>query len=121
MTAGSVLILGRTGRNFAAGMSGGVAYVLNVDGAFERRCNPGMVDLEPLVEPEDLALVQQLLTDHVRYTQSTVAQGLLADWSPVRFVKVIPRDYKRVMLAQARERAERQAIETNGELAVANG
>ncbi len=121
MTAGSVLILGRTGRNFAAGMSGGVAYVLNVDGGFERRCNPGMVDLEPLAEPEDLAVVQQLLADHVRYTQSTVAAGLLADWSPLRFVKVIPRDYKRVLMAQAREQAERRAMETNGVLAVANG
>jgi len=121
MTAGSVLILGRTGRNFAAGMSGGVAYVLNVDGGFERRCNPGMVDLEPLAEPEDLAVVQQLLADHVRYTQSTVAAGLLADWSPLRFVKVIPRDYKRVLRAQAREQAERRAMETNGVLAVANG
>ncbi|MEO7275086.1 MAG: glutamate synthase large subunit, partial [Vicinamibacterales bacterium] len=121
MTAGHVLILGRTGRNFAAGMSGGVAYVLNVDGAFERRCNPGLVDLEPLVEAEDLALVQLLLTDHVRYTQSTVAAGLLADWAPVRFVKVIPRDYKRVMLAQAREQAARQSVESNGELAVVNG
>ena len=121
MTAGRVLILGRTGRNFAAGMSGGVAYVLNVDGAFERRCNPGMVDLEPLEEPEDLALVQQLLADHLRYTQSTVAAGLLGDWSPVRFVKVIPRDYKRVLMTQARERAERRVVETNGVLAVANG
>ena len=121
MTAGSVLILGRTGRNFAAGMSGGAAYVLDVDGAFARRCNPGMVDLEPLVEPEDLALVRQLLSDHLRYTDSTVAAGLLADWSPVRFVKVIPRDYKRVLMAQARERAERRTVETNGVLAVANG
>jgi len=121
MTAGTVLVLGRTGRNFAAGMSGGVAYVLNTDGAFERRCNPGMVDLEPLVETEDVAQVQALLAAHVRHTRSTVAERLLADWAPLRFVKVIPRDYKRVLMAQAREQAARAAVETNGVLAVANG
>jgi glutamate synthase (ferredoxin) len=121
MTAGRVLILGRTGRNFAAGMSGGVAYVMNGDGTFERRCNPGLVDVEPLEEAEDVALVRQMLGDHLRYTKSTLAADLLADWTPSRFVKVIPRDYKRVMLAQARALAESRAADVDGLMAVANG
>jgi glutamate synthase domain-containing protein 3 len=120
MTAGRVLVLGRTGRNFAAGMSGGVAYVIDPDGSFERRCNPGMVDIEPLETQEDVDIVLDLLGRHVRYTGSTVAASLLADWSPARFVKVIPRDYKKALLAQAAE-AARQAQDANGELAVANG
>jgi glutamate synthase (ferredoxin) len=123
MTAGRVLVLGRTGRNFAAGMSGGVAYVMNVDGTFERRCNMGLVDIEPLGEQEDIELVLQMLQDHVRYTESTLGSDILADWSPSRFVKVIPRDYKRVMQAQARAIAEARAVAAtdNGVLAVANG
>jgi glutamate synthase (ferredoxin) len=120
MTAGRVLILGRTGRNFAAGMSGGVAYVIDTDGKFERRCNTGMVDIEALEEAEDIDLVLQLLGAHHRYTGSTVAADLLAEWTPSRFLKVIPRDYKRVLLAEARARAE-QAPENSGMLAVANG
>ena len=86
MTAGSVLILGRTGRNFAAGMSGGVAYVLNVDGGFERRCNPGMVDLEPLAEPEDLAAraaaAGRSRALHAEHGGGGAAGGLVA--APVR-------------------------------------
>jgi glutamate synthase (ferredoxin) len=123
MTAGRVLVLGNTGRNFAAGMSGGVAYVMDADGTFDRRCNPGLVDVEPLEEEEDVALVVQMLRDHLRYTNSTLAGDLLADWSPTRFVKVIPRDYKRVMLALARERAlvTTAAADDSGVLAVANG
>jgi glutamate synthase domain-containing protein 2/glutamate synthase domain-containing protein 1/glutamate synthase domain-containing protein 3 len=121
MTAGRVLVLGSTGRNFAAGMSGGVAYVINVDGTFARRCNTGMVDVEPLEDEEDVALVLEMLRDHLRYTKSTLAADLLGDWAPSRFVKVIPRDYKRVMLAQARALAESRAAETSGMLAVANG
>jgi glutamate synthase (ferredoxin) len=123
MTAGRVLVLGRTGRNFAAGMSGGVAYVINVDGTFERRCNMGLVDIEPLGEQEDIELVLQMLKDHVRYTKSTLGSDILADWSPARFVKVIPRDYKRVMQAQALAIAEARAAAAtdDGVLAVANG
>jgi glutamate synthase (ferredoxin) len=121
MTAGRVLVLGSTGRNFAAGMSGGVAYVMNVDGSFERRCNTGLVDVEPLQEQEDIELVLQMLDDHIRYTKSTLAADLLADWSASRFVKVIPRDYKRVLVAQARALAESRAAQSTGLLAVANG
>ena len=107
MTGGRAVILGRTGRNFAAGMSGGVAYVLDVKGDFESRCNPGMVDLEALTD-EDAAFVRQLVGRHVELTGSTPGRQVLDDWAAFRprFVKVMPRDYKRVLAAEARARAE---------------
>ena len=67
-----MVVIGRSGRNFAAGMSGGVAYVLDLAGDFRRRCNLGMVDVEPLVQDEDVEEVQELLRRHVRYTESAV-------------------------------------------------
>jgi glutamate synthase (NADPH/NADH) large chain len=108
MTGGRVVVLGRTGRNFAAGMSGGIAYVLDVDGDFKRRCNLGMVDLEPLDQAEDINLVRDLIERHVAVTGSTYAAAILAAWidTQPRFVKVMPRDYKRVLAAEARARAE---------------
>jgi glutamate synthase (ferredoxin) len=108
MTGGRIVVIGRTGRNFAAGMSGGVAYVLDTDGQFARRCNQQLVDLEPLESEEDLELVRAMLRRNVRYTNSGRAVSLLADWleEQSRFVKVIPRDYKRVLLAEARARSE---------------
>jgi glutamate synthase domain-containing protein 3 len=89
-------------------MSGGIAYVLDVDGDFKRRCNLGMVELGPLDQAEDIQLVRGLIRRHVESTGSTYAEGLLADWIDVqpRFVRVMPRDYKRVLLAEARARAE---------------
>ncbi|HEY8553676.1 MAG TPA: glutamate synthase subunit alpha, partial [Burkholderiales bacterium] len=100
MTGGRVVVIGPTGRNFAAGMSGGLAYVLDVKGDFARRCNLEMVELEPL-NAEDAEEVRELLKRHVRYTGSTLAQKLLDRWkaSQPRFVKVIPKDYKRVLEA----------------------
>jgi glutamate synthase (ferredoxin) len=108
MTGGRVVVLGRTGRNFAAGMSGGIAYVLDLAGDFERRCNRGMVDLEPLDQPEDINTVRDLLQRHVHHTASTWAAQVVAGWIDMqpRFVKVMPKDYKRVLLAEARARAE---------------
>jgi glutamate synthase (ferredoxin) len=108
MTAGRVVVIGRTGRNFAAGMSGGVAYVLDSDGQFARRCNKEMVDLEPLTDPADLEFVRTMLRRHARHTNSGRAVRLLADWieEQTRFVKVIPRDYRRVLRAEARARSE---------------
>jgi glutamate synthase (NADPH/NADH) large chain len=102
MTGGTAVILGATGRNFAAGMSGGVAYVYDVNGQFERMCNKEMVDLDPL-DAEDVALLQELVTDHYRYTNSTVAKFLLDDLeNQVRnFVKVFPRDYKKALMAKS--------------------
>jgi glutamate synthase (NADPH) large chain len=108
MTGGRVVVLGRSGRNFAAGMSGGVAYVLDVDGDFRRRCNPGMVDLEPLDQAEDITLVRELIRRHIDATGSSYASRILDAWMDVRprFVKVTPKDFKRVLLAEARARAE---------------
>ena len=107
MTGGRAVILGHTGRNFAAGMSGGIAYVLDAQGDFERRCNPGMVDLGPLAD-DDETLVQQLISQHVELTGSTVGRRVLDTWSSARrqFVKVMPRDFKRVLMAEAKARAE---------------
>jgi glutamate synthase domain-containing protein 3 len=107
MTGGRVVVLGRTGRNFAAGMSGGIAYVLDVDGRLTARCNHTLVDLEEL-EDEDLDLVRDLVARHVQYTESALGARLLADWAVTRgqFVKVMPRDYRRVLAAEAKARAE---------------
>ena len=101
MTGGRVVVIGETGRNFAAGMSGGLAYVLDEAGDFRPRCNLGMVDLEPLVDTEDVETVKDLLARHIRHTQSPVAARLLVDWDRAqsKFVKVIPKDYKRVLAA----------------------
>jgi glutamate synthase (NADPH) large chain len=107
MTGGRVVVLGRTGRNFAAGMSGGIAYVLDTDGDFRSRCNLGMVDLEPLL-PKDSALLKTLVERHVENTGSEYAQDLLARWGTVlpTFVKVMPRDYRRVLAATSHALAE---------------
>jgi glutamate synthase (ferredoxin) len=107
MTGGRVVVLGPTGRNFAAGMSGGVAYVLDRAGDFAVRCNRGMVDLDPL-DLDDLDLVRGLVEAHAACTASAYAEALLQDWATtaMRFVKVMPKDYKRVMRAEARARAE---------------
>ncbi len=106
MTGGRVVVLGPTGRNFGAGMSGGIAYVLDKDGAFAARCNTGMVDLVSVVDPEDAAALKSMIAAHGRYTQSTVAADILARWDAVlpQFVKVYPREYRAVV-----ERARRAA------------
>jgi glutamate synthase (NADPH/NADH) large chain len=104
MTGGTVVVLGTTGRNFAAGMSGGFAYVLDADGEFARRCNSSMVDLEPLVpESEDEASVKRLIENHARYTNSKKALHILEKWSEyrARFVKVFPKEYRRALAEMA--------------------
>ena len=102
MTGGRVVVLGGTGRNFAAGMSGGIAYVLDEEGKFEIQCNKGLVDLCPLDEEEDIALVRGLIQEHVQFTQSTVGERVLRDWEQLRpkFIKVYPRDFRRVQEAK---------------------
>jgi glutamate synthase (NADPH/NADH) large chain len=99
MTGGRAVILGPTGRNFAAGMSGGIAYVWNPEDALESLCNMEMVVLEQLVEDDDIDEVKILIEKHLKYTGSTVAKILLDDWqsSVGQFVKVMPTDYKRVL------------------------
>ncbi|MFC1491248.1 glutamate synthase large subunit, partial [Nitrospinota bacterium] len=101
MTGGRVVVLGRTGRNFAAGMSGGIAYVLDEENSFRQRCNMEMVDLENLVAPDDVEEVKDLIRNHVKFTGSTVGERILGEWDlyQPRFVKVMPRDYKRAMTA----------------------
>ena len=107
MTGGRVVVLGPTGRNFAAGMSGGIAYVLDTDTEFRSRCNTEMVDLEPL-QPQDGALLRVLVERHVEHTKSRYAALLLEEWAKVlpTFVKVMPRDYRRVLAAGSQARAE---------------
>jgi glutamate synthase domain-containing protein 2/glutamate synthase domain-containing protein 1/glutamate synthase domain-containing protein 3 len=98
MTRGLVVVLGRTGRNFAAGMSGGVAYVLDEDGTFGGRCNMGMVEFDPL-EADDVETLRDLVRRHHEYTRSAVAERLLARWSDTvkHFVKVMPTEYRSVL------------------------
>ena len=114
MTGGRVVVIGPTGRNFGAGMSGGIAYVLDDAGDFEIRCNREMVDLEPLDQDEDRELVRDLLERHREHTGSTVADGLLQAWPEAasRFVKVMPLDYRRVLEEQhvAAETAVREEV-----------
>jgi glutamate synthase (ferredoxin) len=107
MTGGRVIVLGPTGRNFAAGMSGGIAYVLDSDGQFQRRCNHEMVDLEAPDSDEDLELLLGLIRLHVELTDSAVGARALRDWDELmpKFVKIMPRDYKRVLAAQAKAAA----------------
>jgi glutamate synthase (NADPH/NADH) large chain len=112
MTGGTVVVLGETGLNFAAGMSGGVAYVYDEDGMFAKRCNMSMVSLEKieaaetvsinaaqhLNQPDEITL-KTLIEQHAEYTGSTRAQQILADWVAYRakFVKVMPNEYKRAL------------------------
>src|SRR5437764_13346279 len=109
MAGGRLVVLRTTGRYFAAGMSGGIAYVYDVDRRFAGRCNRELVDLEPLGE-DDVEVVKALIAEHAQRTGSLVARNALASWDRVardRFVKVMPRDYKRALA----EQAEREAIE----------
>ncbi|HQW19317.1 MAG TPA: glutamate synthase large subunit [Rhodocyclaceae bacterium] len=127
MTGGTVVVLGNTGRNFAAGMSGGVAYVLDVDGTFASRCNPSMVALEAIGRLDstdagdvdtrhlgriDEELLKSLIERHAAYTGSKIAQSVLGNWSTYRdkFVKVMPNEYRRALkeLAAAKK-AEKEA------------
>jgi glutamate synthase (NADPH/NADH) large chain len=119
MTGGTVVVLGKTGRNFAAGMSGGVAYVYDVDGQFEHRCNHSMVSLER-VQPEDEQLqsadpralhggqsdeaqLRRLIEEHHRYTGSQRAGEILDDWNAAlkKFIKVFPLEYQRALKEHA--------------------
>ncbi|MBA0835318.1 hypothetical protein Goarm_007602 [Gossypium armourianum] len=117
MTGGTVVVLGKTGRNFAAGMSGGIAYVLDVDGKFQSRCNPELVDLDKIEEEEDIVTLKMMIQQHQRHTNSQLAREVLADFESLlpKFIKVFPRDYKRVLAKmkdqEASERAAKEAEE----------
>jgi glutamate synthase domain-containing protein 2/glutamate synthase domain-containing protein 1/glutamate synthase domain-containing protein 3 len=103
MTGGRVVVLGPTGRNFAAGMSGGIAYVYDTRGMFDKLCNTEMVELEKPDKPDDIATIKRLLENHVKYTGSTVARSILDDFEKELrwFIKVMPTDYRRVLENQA--------------------
>jgi glutamate synthase (NADPH) large chain len=126
MTGGTVVVLGETGANFAAGMSGGIAYVLDRSGMFSKRCNLAMVKLEPVLpqdrQPQsepmhlgqaDETLLRGLIEKHLRYTGSTVAQQVLDDWSSMlpRFVKIHPNEYRRALGELAARKLKQKQLE----------
>jgi glutamate synthase (NADPH) large chain len=115
MTGGVVIVLGPTGRNFAAGMSGGIAYVYDKERRFRERCNVDLVDLEELDERDDDQQIRELIAEHVARTGSMVGRNLMASWerSRERFVKVMPRDYRRVL--EERAAAAAAADQAGGE------
>jgi glutamate synthase (NADPH) large chain len=102
MTRGLVIVLGKTGRNFAAGMSGGLAYVLDEDGSFAGKCNMGMVELHAIEQQHEIVQIHALLVRHHQYTGSAVARRALDDWDNYigKFVKVMPTEYRRVLERQ---------------------
>ena len=105
MTGGRAVILGEVGRNFGAGMSGGIAYVWDRNGTFERQCNKETFELEQVVDEGDISELKHLITNHLEYTGSTVAASILENWETElgRFVKVMPTDYKRVLEQMTQE------------------
>ncbi|MDC0048761.1 glutamate synthase large subunit [Verrucomicrobia bacterium] len=110
MTGGRAVILGSTGRNFAAGMSGGAAYIWDPENEFPPKCNMEMVELEKVTDDEDIEELQSLIEEHGKLTGSTVANGILDDWENALndFVKVMPTDYKRVL--EERKKAEKELV-----------
>ena len=112
MTGGITVVLGSTGRNFAAGMSGGIAYILDEEKLFSQYCNQSMVDLESVTETNDLETLKSLIIRHHQFTGSAVAERVLKDWDNIieTFVKVIPVDYRRSMLQLEQEKAEATPI-----------
>ena len=112
MTGGRVAILGRCGRNFAAGMSAGIAYVLDEDGDFDRHCNMDMVEIGLIEDVADRRELHELIRQHYLYTGSSLARTILDDWNRFEgdFVKVVPIEYKQV-LQEERLRAIRQKVQ----------
>ncbi|MBT7137149.1 MAG: hypothetical protein HN889_04745, partial [Rhodospirillaceae bacterium] len=130
MTGGCVVVLGDTGRNFAAGMSGGIAYVLDQDGDFDKRCNMAQVELEPVVDDgaivseadladmtaHDAQRLKAMIQDHFDNTASSRAKEILDDWQNAvgKFVKIMPVDFRRA-LEDIREKAEKEPIAVGAE------
>jgi glutamate synthase (NADPH/NADH) large chain len=105
MTGGAIVVLGETGKNFAAGMSGGIAYVYDPDGEFARKANTGMVSLEFTLDEKDRAMITRLVENHAEYTDSERARALLGDWDSVLadFTKVMPDAYAEVIADRERD------------------
>jgi glutamate synthase (ferredoxin) len=116
MTGGRVVVLGRTGRNFAAGMSGGIAYVFDEESNFAQRCNLEMVDLEGLEDAQEEQFVKDLITRHMDFTKSPRAQHILESWSQYRekLVKIMPLDYRRVLTERKEKAAKVYAMVQHG-------
>ena len=119
MTGGKVIVLGPTGRNFAAGMSGGIAYVLDINKDFVKKCNKGMVSLESLSVKEEIDEIKEMIKQHVAMTGSEYAQSILINWNVMikKFVKVMPNDYKRML--NAIKDAEESGLEGDSALLAA--
>jgi glutamate synthase (NADH) len=113
MTGGRVLVLGGTGRNFAAGMSGGIAYVLDMNQDFHSKINMEMVEVSGIDDPEEIAFIRGLIEDHHHYTGSELAARILLDFTRAlpRFIKILPTDYKRVMAEEEAKKAEAKKAE----------
>ena len=106
-----MVILGKTGRNFAGGMSGGIAYILDRDGDFHVRCNQDQCSLESLADTEEIEDIRKMIHRHAEYTHSSLAWEILADWNEIvsQFVKVMPDDYKRILTAY--EEAQKEGLQ----------
>jgi glutamate synthase (NADPH/NADH) large chain len=106
MTGGRIVVIGPTGRNLAAGMSGGIAYVYDDNSMFAKLCNTEMVSLESPDQPDDIATIRRLLENHYKMTGSAVAKGILEDWEKELrwFVKVMPNDYRKALEKKAGQR-----------------
>lgn len=117
MTGGRTVVLGKTGRNFAAGMSGGIAYVLDESGDFGYFCNKGLVELGPVGDRDDILELQDMISKHFFYTRSTLAERILTNWEEYlpKFVKVIPFEYKKVLEEQKLERIKLEIQKTEDE------
>lgn len=117
MTGGRAVILGKTGRNFAAGMSGGIAYILDQTGNFEYFCNKGMVELDQVHDYDDEMELQKLINNHYLYTRSELAEHILINWDEYlsKFVKVIPLEYKKVLEEQKIRQLMEKIQETEDE------
>ena len=117
MTGGRTVVLGKTGRNFAAGMSGGIAYVLDMAGNFDYFCNKGMVELSQVGDKDDVNELQLLINNHYMYTRSELAEKILVNWDEYlsRFVKVIPFEYKKVLEEQKLELIRQKINQTEDE------
>jgi glutamate synthase domain-containing protein 3 len=115
MTGGVVVVLGRTGRNFAAGMSGGLAFVLDASGDFATRCNGALVELAPVMDQGDVDMLKRLIERHARFTGSARARHVLSHWNDAvrQFVRVVPTEYLRAIRTTL-ETAARQESERHG-------
>jgi glutamate synthase domain-containing protein 3 len=123
MTGGKVVVIGRTGRNFAAGMSGGIAYVWNPEKVFQKLVNKEMVDLEEIADKNESDELYLIIENHFKYTSSQRAKYILDNWrnEKYNFVKVIPGEYKRALLALEEEKQREVEMSVNKFAEVANG